>query len=526
MVSEIRTNKISSRAGLSTVRLTDTGPVFSGIATFTDTVQFDVNNLNATGVVTATSFVGDGSALTGINVDIPGISTTGTSHFNSLNVSGVSTFSNPVSIAATTHFASQSTYFGPVLGTGEISIDIMDNTIAGTIDYNDTNGFALFVRSASDMHLLADHKTNTNSDGNGYGLIIKTGTYGTGSSLGGSIIPSHDYKPQLGLSNRRFGTIFANQGNYSGIVTASHFYGDGSNLTNIDPSPAGANTQIQYNNNGAFGASSSLTFDGSMLEVAGIISATSSPSGTEGLRKVYASTSLPSGGADGDIWLRYDTSPITSYLALTGGTITGNTVVTNASLQIKNTNANAGNYLEMKTEANSSVSLDKVGDGAFNIGGNNIYLKDDTSTQYYAGFEKNGKCFLRYNGTTKIETTNNGVTVSGTVTDNKGNLRSLPQNNQAGTYTLTSSDAGKHVRATGQITIPYNTFSIGDMITIYNNSSSTITIAQGSSTTVYNSNDATIGNKTLKARGLCTILCTVAGVSGASDKFVASGNFT
>ena len=101
MVSEIRTNKLSSRAGLSTVRLTDTGPIFSGIATFTDTVQVDVNNLNATGVITASSFTGDGSALTGLNGAIPSISTTGISHFNNLNVSGVSTFSNLVSIGGT-----------------------------------------------------------------------------------------------------------------------------------------------------------------------------------------------------------------------------------------------------------------------------------------------------------------------------------------------------------------------------------------------------------------------------------------
>ena len=93
----------------------------------------------------------------------------------------------------------------------------------------------------------------------------------------------------------------------AGTITATSFVGDGSQLTNIDPTPAGANTQIQYNNKGAFGASGSLTFDGSMLEVAGIVSATSSPSGTEGLRKVYASTSSPSGGADGDLWLKYDT---------------------------------------------------------------------------------------------------------------------------------------------------------------------------------------------------------------------------
>ena len=134
MVSEIRTNKISSRAGLSTVRLTDTGPVFSGIATFTDTVQFDVNNLNATGVITATSFSGDGSALTGLSANIPGISTSGTSTFNNLNISGVSTFSNPVSIGGTVHFNNQSLFFGPVLNNGEISIDLVDNGIAATFD--------------------------------------------------------------------------------------------------------------------------------------------------------------------------------------------------------------------------------------------------------------------------------------------------------------------------------------------------------------------------------------------------------
>ena len=232
MVSEIRTNKISSRAGLSTVRLTNTGPVFSGIATFTDTIQVDFNNVNATGVVTATNFVGDGSALTGINVAIPGISTTGTSHFNNLNVIGVSTFSNPVSIGGTVHFNNQSLFFGPVLNTGEISISLVDNGIAATFDHHDTSGLGFFLRSGGDLYLLADHKTSTNSNGDGYGLVIKEGTYGIGSSLGGSIIPSHDYKPQLGLSNRRFGTIFADQLNTSGISTVSSL--DVNNIGNYD----------------------------------------------------------------------------------------------------------------------------------------------------------------------------------------------------------------------------------------------------------------------------------------------------
>tara|TARA_B000000557_G_scaffold186505_1_gene152481 strand:+ start:161 stop:1720 length:1560 start_codon:yes stop_codon:yes gene_type:complete len=518
MVSEIRTNKISSRAGLSTVRLTDTGPVFSGIATFTDTDQFDVNNLNAIGIVTATNFYGDGSNLTGITANIPGISTTGISVFQDIDVDGHTNLDN-VSIAGVGTFGGQMNHFGPkISGSGsDNGISLLYNGVVGALTFYDGTSDG-FIRSYGELFFLVNADQSTGYIGGGYGLRITSGFTDTPA---GSLIPytmNHGL-PHLGRSAARFGTVFSEQGNYSGVVTATSFVGDGSQLTNIDPTPAGANTQIQYNNNGAFGASGSLTFDGSMLEVAGIISATSSPSGTEGLRKVYASTSSPSGGADGDLWLKYDTSPVTSYLPSTGGTATGNIVIQNASLQITNTNATAGNYLEMKTNADSSVSLDKVGDGAFNIGGHNIYLKHDTTNQYYAGFEYNGKSYLNYNGTTKIETQSYGVIVSGEVRDSLGDLRSLPQNNTSGSYTLTATDAGKHVRATGQITIPSGTFSTGDMITIYNNSGSAIDIIQGSSTTVYNSNDASTGNKSLKARGLCTILCE------SNNAFVASGNF-
>ena len=40
MTSEIRTNTITSRAGLSTVTFTDSGPMFSGITTFVDNSGF------------------------------------------------------------------------------------------------------------------------------------------------------------------------------------------------------------------------------------------------------------------------------------------------------------------------------------------------------------------------------------------------------------------------------------------------------------------------------------------------------
>jgi hypothetical protein len=51
---------------------------------------------------------------------------------------------------------------------------------------------------------------------------------------------------------------------------------------NVTTSPAGSNTQIQYNNSGSFGASSNLTWNGSALAVTGAINATGGISGTAG----------------------------------------------------------------------------------------------------------------------------------------------------------------------------------------------------------------------------------------------------
>jgi len=53
----------------------------------------------------------------------------------------------------------------------------------------------------------------------------------------------------------------------SGHVSASLYYGDGSNLTGITTTAAGANTQLQYNNSGQFGASANLIFNGSQFTV-------------------------------------------------------------------------------------------------------------------------------------------------------------------------------------------------------------------------------------------------------------------
>jgi len=47
----------------------------------------------------------------------------------------------------------------------------------------------------------------------------------------------------------------------SGHVSASTYYGDGSNLSGISASPGGSNTQVQFNNGGAFGGDAGLTYN-------------------------------------------------------------------------------------------------------------------------------------------------------------------------------------------------------------------------------------------------------------------------
>lgn len=94
----------------------------------------------------------------------------------------------------------------------------------------------------------------------------------------------------------------------------------------------------------------------------------------------------------------------------------------------------------------------------------------------------------------------------------------VPQNAKTAAYTLLASDAGKHISiTTGGITIPSGVFSVGDAISIYNNSGSSQTITQGASTTLRLAGSASTGNRTLGQYGLCTILCV------ASNTFVLSG---
>jgi hypothetical protein len=94
----------------------------------------------------------------------------------------------------------------------------------------------------------------------------------------------------------------------------------------------------------------------------------------------------------------------------------------------------------------------------------------------------------------------------------------IPQNSQTGAYTLVAGDNGKHINiTTGGVTIPSGVFSVGNVVSIFNDSGSNQTITQGGSVTLRLAGSATTGNRVLAQYGLCSVLAV------GSNEFVISG---
>ena len=97
-----------------------------------------------------------------------------------------------------------------------------------------------------------------------------------------------------------------------------------------------------------------------------------------------------------------------------------------------------------------------------------------------------------------------------------GRLENLVSSNKTSGYTTVKSDAGTMIRTTSNVTIGNGIYDAGDIISIYNNSGSDITITQ-SSTTLRKVGTSDTGNITLALRGLMTVTCV------SSNEFVCSG---
>ena len=181
-------------------------------------------------------------------------------------------------------------------------------------------------------------------------------------------------------------------------------------------------------------------------------------------------------------------------------TITGDLQVNGSTVTLDTTNTKiADNLLELNSGASSNANDSGIIIERGSTGDNAIFAWDESADKFIVGTTTGTA------SSTGDITITAGTLVTGTVEDSKGNVRSIPRLDKTAAYTITAADAGKTITADGNITIPNSVMSEGDAVTIIADGSADITITQGSGLTMYNSADASTGNRTLALRGMATI---------------------
>ena len=157
MTSEIRTNSIKSRAGMSTVTMTDSGPMFSGITTFVDNSGFTFGVGGGTSIFTpATNVLTFGTNNTEkIRIDANG----------NANITGVTTAANFKTGVSNLHDV------GLTLSGGQI--DVGSNIKIGNAGVVTATSF---VGDGSALTNLPSGNTDKIEEGNSKVEVVDTGT--------------------------------------------------------------------------------------------------------------------------------------------------------------------------------------------------------------------------------------------------------------------------------------------------------------------------------------------------------------
>ena len=295
-----------------------------------------------------------------------------------------------------------------------------------------------------------------------------------------SEIRVNTFKAEDGIS----APSFPNGIQVTGVVTATSL------ASSVPHLNVGNNIQL-----GASGVTTSTTFVGALSGNATGLSGT--PNITVG--SVVASTATFSGNVSIGGTLTYeDVLNIDSVGIVTARE--GMFIPDDKEVKIGNT-AGSPDLKILHTGGHSRI---RNSTGQLTLAGSDVRITNAAETQTMIKVSGSAAELL-YANNTKLATTNTGVTVTGTVTDDKGNVRSIPKQTNSGSHTLQATTAGKVLYTDNNTNVPNSVFSAGDAVTIINNSGSSVTITQNSGVTLYWTSDGTSGNRTLGARGMVTI---------------------
>ncbi len=197
------------------------------------------------------------------------------------------------------------------------------------------------------------------------------------------------------------------------------------------------------------------------------------------------------------------TNSIATKLPLSGGTMTGD--IAHAS--------------DFTIDVGGDISLDADGGNwRFKDAGTTLFTfsQDSQNVILYSAVSDKDLIFKGNDGGSTITALTldmsdaGSATFNSTISDADGDVRAIPQSgsDKTSSYTLTTGDIGNFVGigSGGSITVPNSTFSAGDAISIFNNTSGDRTITCSITTAYIGGEDADKASVTLATRGVCTIL--------------------
>ena len=111
-------------------------------------------------------------------------------------------------------------------------------------------------------------------------------------------------------------------------------------------------------------------------------------------------------------------------------------------------------------------------------------------------------------GTQTLQSANTSSSVTATLPDLASNfsLGFLNTPISSTTTTLVAADVGKVVSLAAGITVPASIFAAGDIVSLYNNTTESLTITCSAVTTKLAGSNTTVTSATLATRGVATIL--------------------
>lgn len=225
-----------------------------------------------------------------------------------------------------------------------------------------------------------------------------------------------------------------------------------------------------------------------------------------------ATATLPiSSGGTGSSTAAFSGSNITDLnaTAITAGTISNNRTTASSS---------NGASTIVERDATGNFSTNVITANSYSGSGANLTSLNASSVS--SGTLDNARTTASSsNGASTIVSRDASGNFTGNIiSDAGGNVRTIPANSQGSTYSLLTSDIGKVVITASNVTVPNTTFTSGDVVSVFNNSASNVSVLSAGGVTVYQAGTANTGTRTLQQRGVATVLCT------GTNTFVIAGS--